>query len=1171
MKKLFLLFALMAGAVIGPQMMADELKLSGVGIVISSDQADISVTGKTQGTISWSASRKTLTFKDVVMNTGDNTCVLFTGDHITLAFEGKNVLKSNHNCFEMNVSNYCDVKSANEYGPHAYLELESTPRGETSYACIYMYKGAGALSIESIFLKATSGRGIAIAGNTSNENKLHIKTAWADIKSQMSQFAAVARFVSCTVEGGSYLKEGTYDTSHHSFFNGSTSMGEVHILPELTVGGVIVNTEMGSEDGALPVYTKGLTSGNITWNRSDNSLNFNKVVGTIGDANLPYPYGTALVANYKVDGLQVLVNGTNTITAPTTTDGKNKLGIYSDEKIYIYGATKWGDIAANKLTLNGYDAGVQSWKDLSIGHLTLIAKGEAPIFSYGKLEFNYANVTATETTAQQTGTAIETWTSLALGSCDVVGGYPEGKNIYGKDGKVMHAVTIKAFRNNKIPYIVLGRVLNEANITDFAAKGWGGGTISFNATSRKLTMKNVSISASEANPDVVGIDYSLATAMAGDQLCFEGNNRIVTGNKPALRVAAGEVELSTSNNVLLASAKNVGCYIESHDRLVLGGGEITIAGYTGGVKGDANSRLILMKGDNSAYTIASADIFDEDEATTPYPAFNVGTLVNADGMGFDFDANLGQYDAAYLSDDQKQPLKNGGDFARMVRLKPVTKWYGLTVAGIQVNDVNRYGMAGKAFTKEGSTQAYYNPSTGALMLDNAYIDMKAAGIAANAIELNRYGDEVSHSLVLKGENYVGCMLGYHGLYTLSDAVISSVTKDFKSSLEIHGNAGDGKGINPENLTIKDRAYVKLTGIKGIGIGNPEYPNRANLTVDDATLDVNMNAIKQIKSLTLKNCSIVYPEGGYFDSEQGAVVDADGKISATVQIRSANDNVTPPMGELAIDEKNFPDYTFRNYVAKNLDPDKNGYLSDEELDAVKLINLTGIRFAFNGPGVKGIGYFTSLKYLVCDNCGLSSLDLSNNEQLEQLSAPGNEFYSGLDLSQNVLLTNLYCSKSKLSKLDLSANTKINIVDCSDNQLTELDLSNNSSLSSLKIFRNKIRGEAMSKLVNSLRTLEKSDLTNLFVCENEGATGNQITRAQAAIAEAKNWNLSVDKYTESGDVNGDGVVDVADIATVISVMSSSSGTAHPLYQAADVNGDGTVDVADIASVISIMADK
>ncbi|MBO7141221.1 MAG: leucine-rich repeat protein [Prevotella sp.] len=53
---------------------------------------------------------------------------------------------------------------------------------------------------------------------------------------------------------------------------------------------------------------------------------------------------------------------------------------------------------------------------------------------------------------------------------------------------------------------------------------------------------------------------------------------------------------------------------------------------------------------------------------------------------------------------------------------------------------------------------------------------------------------------------------------------------------------------------------------------------------------------------------------------------------------------------------------------------------------------------------------------------------------------------------------------------------------------------------------------------------------------------------------------------GDVNGDGAVDVADIAAIIDVMAK--GTYDP---EADVNEDKTVDVADIATIIDIMAGK
>ena len=53
-------------------------------------------------------------------------------------------------------------------------------------------------------------------------------------------------------------------------------------------------------------------------------------------------------------------------------------------------------------------------------------------------------------------------------------------------------------------------------------------------------------------------------------------------------------------------------------------------------------------------------------------------------------------------------------------------------------------------------------------------------------------------------------------------------------------------------------------------------------------------------------------------------------------------------------------------------------------------------------------------------------------------------------------------------------------------------------------------------------------------------------------------------KKGDVNGDGNVDVADIACVIDIMAGIGTNNH-----ADVNNDGNVDVADIASIIDIMA--
>ena len=63
--------------------------------------------------------------------------------------------------------------------------------------------------------------------------------------------------------------------------------------------------------------------------------------------------------------------------------------------------------------------------------------------------------------------------------------------------------------------------------------------------------------------------------------------------------------------------------------------------------------------------------------------------------------------------------------------------------------------------------------------------------------------------------------------------------------------------------------------------------------------------------------------------------------------------------------------------------------------------------------------------------------------------------------------------------------------------------------------------------------------------------------------------VEKEEKHGDVNGDDVVDVADITAIISVMAAGASADPAAVLKADANGDGTVDVADISTVISVMA--
>ena len=76
----------------------------------------------------------------------------------------------------------------------------------------------------------------------------------------------------------------------------------------------------------------------------------------------------------------------------------------------------------------------------------------------------------------------------------------------------------------------------------------------------------------------------------------------------------------------------------------------------------------------------------------------------------------------------------------------------------------------------------------------------------------------------------------------------------------------------------------------------------------------------------------------------------------------------------------------------------------------------------------------------------------------------------------------------------------------------------------------------------------------------------TKAKYEAAAAWNKFQKIKEFVVKGDVNADGSIDVADIASVIDAMAGSTDVSSAL---ADVNGDGSADVADIGNIIDIMA--
>ena len=192
----------------------------------------------------------------------------------------------------------------------------------------------------------------------------------------------------------------------------------------------------------------------------------------------------------------------------------------------------------------------------------------------------------------------------------------------------------------------------------------------------------------------------------------------------------------------------------------------------------------------------------------------------------------------------------------------------------------------------------------------------------------------------------------------------------------------------------------------------------------------------------------------------------------------------------IDEINFPDENFRNYVKEECDYDNNNYLSESEQNAKRTI----VVLKENIKTLKGIEYFPKLKELYCYENELTELDLSVLPALQTLECGENQL-TELDVSVLPNLTRLGCSQNQLTTLDLSKNPYLKELYCSGNQLKELRVDQNPQLELLNISENQLTSIDLSQN-HKLKTLgvKGNHLTSLdlspTVVSTLNASGNQI---------------------------------------------------------------------------------
>ncbi len=222
-------------------------------------------------------------------------------------------------------------------------------------------------------------------------------------------------------------------------------------------------------------------------------------------------------------------------------------------------------------------------------------------------------------------------------------------------------------------------------------------------------------------------------------------------------------------------------------------------------------------------------------------------------------------------------------------------------------------------------------------------------------------------------------------------------------------------------------------------------------------------------------------------------------------------------DIPIDEKHFPDESFRQYIAE-LD-DGDGVLTQAECDKVTSMGIYSYDYeAGKVTSLKGIEYFPKLKSLEVEGFSgsvdlskntaltnvtitfgnLTAINVKKNKNLKELWLDYNSL-TKLDVSKNAKLTSLWVRGNRLSSLNVKKNTKLKYLDVGGNKLKSLNVTKNTKLTYLDCGRNKL-----SKL-----DVKKNTRLNYLVCNNNNLSKLDLSKNKKLKGLAVSGNKKLKK--------------------------------------------------------------
>lgn len=306
------------------------------------------------------------------------------------------------------------------------------------------------------------------------------------------------------------------------------------------------------------------------------------------------------------------------------------------------------------------------------------------------------------------------------------------------------------------------------------------------------------------------------------------------------------------------------------------------------------------------------------------------------------------------------------------------------------------------------------------------------------------------------------------------------------------------------------------------------------------------------------------------------------------------------GDVAIDETNFPDEIFRDYISENFDTDKNGSLSAEEIEnaselslsepiydedgnllrleldltginhlkKLKLINvglfnvknadLSGIEaltdIGFSAGSVSGLvlGDVSNLNSCFINNSDLTELSLVDCPELVQCSFNSNKKLAKLEIKNAPGLMDIDCHENALVSFKLENCAMLNSINCSGNRLTRLDITNCPMISVLNCSGNMMTEldiTPFKRLIENLKEYDASkDDAPLTVDSSTKVIGYDMTADESSESSESAAESTASSEPQERKNNSTmlivilAVIVVAGIAAAVAVAKARGGKKH-----------------------------